>query len=101
MVKRTLIAAFLFAASAVTPALAQPKSAAEDEYYKILTLPIPDDLVLEVGGIEMMPDGKVAVATRRGDVYIIDNAFEDPPKKATFTRWATGLHEVLGLAWRD
>ena len=101
MVKRTLIAAFLLAASCVTPALAQPKSSAEDEYYKILPLPIPDELVLEVGGIEMMPDGKVAVATRRGDVYLVDHAFEDPPKKATFTRWATGLHEVLGLAWRD
>jgi glucose/arabinose dehydrogenase len=79
---------------------AQSKASAEDEYYKILSFTPPDDVVLEPGGFEMMPDGKLAVSTRRGDIYTVANAFGDP-KKATFDRWATGLHEVLGLAWRD
>src|SRR5688500_14120972 len=101
MVSARLLVPFLVLFAAARPAAAQPKASAEDEYYQIVPLPIPDDLVLEVGGMEMMPDGKLAVATRRGDVYLVDHAFDVPPKKATFTRWATGLHEVLGLAWRD
>jgi len=80
---------------------AESKSAAEDEYYKILSFTPPDDVVLECGGFEMMPDGKLAVATRRGDIYAVANAFNADPKNATYTLWASGLHEVLGLAWRD
>jgi glucose/arabinose dehydrogenase len=84
-------------------ALAQPKSAAEDDFYRIVPIDIPDDIVLEVGGLEMMPDGKLAVSTRRGDIYMVENALEDraSKKKPRFTLWAQGLHEVLGLAHRD
>src|SRR5690349_21382396 len=41
----------------------------ESDYYKIIPLPIPADIVLEPGGLEWMPDGKLAVSTRRGDIY--------------------------------
>jgi glucose/arabinose dehydrogenase len=83
-------------------ARAQPKAAAEEEYYRIVSLPIPEEIVLEVGALEMMPDGKLAVSTRRGDIFMVDDAREDQVrKKARFTPWAVGLHEVLGLAWRD
>src|SRR5205823_4279637 len=57
--------------------------------------------VLESGAIEMMPDGKVAVGTRRGEIWMIDHALVSDPKAAKFTRWAHGLHEVLGLAQKD
>lgn len=73
--------------------------AAEGAYYKTITIPIPEDLVLECGGIECLPDGSLFVSTRRGDVYRVENAYSDPPKDVKFTRWATGLHEVLGLAY--
>jgi hypothetical protein len=60
---------------------------------------VPPGEVLEAGAFEILPDGKVAVGTRRGEVWLIDNASSDNPKQAKFTRFAHGLHEVLGLAW--
>src|SRR5437762_3944555 len=81
---------------------AQPKKAVtENDYYKLLTFTPPQGEVLEAGAIEVLPDGKVAVGTRRGEVWLIDNAYDDDPKKAKFTRFAHGLHEVLGLAHKD
>jgi glucose/arabinose dehydrogenase len=78
-----------------------PKAATEDDYYKILTFTPPPGEVLEAGAIEVMPDGKVAVGTRRGEVWMIDNAYANDPKEAKFSRFAHGLHEVLGLAEKD
>ncbi|MFG0331407.1 MAG: hypothetical protein ACF8PN_16080 [Phycisphaerales bacterium] len=73
----------------------------EDEFYPILTIPVPDEVVLEVGGLDTMPDGRPAVSTRRGDVWIVERAYEDPPFFAEFKRFASGLHEPLGLAARE
>jgi hypothetical protein len=53
--------------------------AAEAAYYKIIQIPIPDDIVLECGGFEDMPDGSLMVSTRRGDVYRVEGAMKDPP----------------------
>jgi len=73
----------------------------ESKYYRLLSIFEPDDVVLEVGGLCVMGDGRPAVATRRGDIWIIDNAYEDPPFNTRFTLFASGLHEPLGLQWRD
>lgn len=83
--------------------MGQPKGSAEDEFYEIVPVEIPDEIVLEVGALEMMPDGKLAVSTRRGDVYLVSGALEGAAskKKPAFKLWASGLHEVLGLAQRD
>ena len=77
------------------------EAAAESTYYKIIGIPIPDDVVLECGGMEIMPDNTLAVSTRRGDIYMITGAYDDPPTNVKFTRWATGMHEVLGLAFNS
>ena len=87
-----------------SPLIAQKKPAkpaAEDDYYKILRFDTPPGEVLEAGAIEIMPDGKVAVGTRRGEIWMIDNAYAADPKEAKFTRFAHGLHEILGLAQKD
>ena len=61
----------------------------EDEYYRILTIPVPDHVVLEVGGLDVLPDDdRPAVATRRGDVWLVNDAYSDPPFGATFTQFA-------------
>lgn len=74
----------------------------QEKYYKITPLPIPEGVVLEVGALEMMPDGKLAVSTRRGDIYLVDNPKASSPEAdTTFQLFAHGLHEVLGLAYRD
>ena len=74
--------------AAVLSAVAQ----SEEDYYPIVPLPIPPGVVLEGGGIELMPDGKLAVSSRRGDIYMVENAFLNPPDpgKVTFTLWAQG-----------
>jgi glucose/arabinose dehydrogenase len=105
---RSLVVALAFLILAA-PADAQGKKkkpqpavpAGEDDYYKLLRFEVPPGEVLEAGAIEIMSDGKVAVGTRRGEIWMIDNAYDPDPKKVKFTRFAHGLHEVLGLAQKD
>lgn len=73
----------------------------ESDYYTISTYPVPDGVVLEVGALEWLPGGRLAVSTRRGEIYIVDNPLAKDPKAARFSRFARGLHEVLGLAYKD
>lgn len=96
--------------------LAMPADSAEREndYYKLVSIltpqaptdsrakhwkPAPDDLPLEVSGIAVLDDRRIAVTIRKGEVWILDRVFEDPPARVTYHRFATGLHEPLGLAW--
>ena len=91
-------------ANTALPVCAQPKGTkppTEDDYYKLLRYETPKNEVLEAGAIEALPGGKIAVGTRRGEIWIIDNGLTDDPKAAKFTRFAHGLHEVLGLAHKD
>src|SRR5438094_847888 len=100
----SLFSVALILGAGVLPAYAQPKGTkppTEDDYYKLLRFETPKDEVLEAGAIEALPGGKIAVGTRRGEVWIIENGLSDDPKAAKFTRFARGLHEVLGLAYRD
>ncbi|HZW09704.1 MAG TPA: hypothetical protein VFF69_07355 [Phycisphaerales bacterium] len=75
----------------------------EQPYYSIETIPVPRDIVLEVGGLASLRDGRLAVSTRRGDVYLVDytGASGGSVFEPTFTRFARGLHEALGLAARE
>jgi glucose/arabinose dehydrogenase len=73
----------------------------ESDYYALEPLPIPDGVVLEAGALEWLPDGRLAASSRRGEIYLIDNALDDDIRRATFTPFASGLHEVLGLAARN
>jgi len=75
-------------------------AAAEAKYYPIVDIPIPSTVPLRPGGLEMLPDGRLAVGTRRGDIYFIDGAFATPPKP-TYHLFATGQDEIFSLAWRD
>jgi glucose/arabinose dehydrogenase len=88
--------------AAAAPLLeAPPANAEEQEYYRIVTIPIPKDIVLEAGAMEWLPNGRLAVATRRGEIYLVENVLSDPPKDVRFSRFASGLHEILGLAQKD
>src|SRR5687768_16630828 len=77
------------------------KTDAEDDYYKMIRYDIPQGEVIEPGAIELMPDGKVAVGTRRGEIWLVDNAYDMDQSKAKWTRFAHGMHEILGLAQKD
>ncbi len=88
---------------ACSPALAQAKAKppTEDDYYRILRFQTPKGVVMEAGALEVLPDGKLAIGTRRGEIWLVENAAAPDPAQAKFTRFAHGLHEVLGLASKD
>ena len=69
-------------------------------YYPITNLPIPEELVLEAGAFTVLPDDTIAVATRRGDIWLIEGADEERPEP-TYELFATGLDEIFGLEYRD
>ena len=95
---KTLRPALLLAALVgAGPALAQD-SPGEGDFYKIVKVPVPEGVLLEVGGVATLPNGSVAVATRRGDVYTIENPTGRVPH---FRKFASGLHEILGLVYKD
>ena len=73
---------------------------AEAAHYRIVELPIPRELALECGSLAALPDGKLAIGTRRGEILIVDGAFEPLPRPVIST-FAAGLDEVLGLGYRD
>ena len=71
----------------------------EKDFYSLKTIAIPEEVKLEVGGIAVLPDGRIAASTRRGEIWIIQNAYGSGAPH--FTKFASGLHEVLGLAYKD
>ena len=78
----------------------QARSEAESLYYQLLTMPLTEDLTMEVSGLMQLNDGRMMAATRRGEVFIVENAFSDPPEPV-FKRYAFGLAEPLGLLELD
>jgi cytochrome c551/c552 len=74
------------------------ESPMEEDYYKIMKVSSPEGTLLEVGGLAMMPNGNLGVATRRGEVFIVENPTSPMPY---FRKFASGLHEILGLVYQD
>ena len=99
--KQFAILTLILSLANLPPVHAGGKTPTEDDYYPILRYELPPGEVLECGAIEFFPDGKLAVGTRRGEIWVVENALEADPNKAKFTRFAHGLHEVLGLAYKD
>lgn len=97
MVRRAWLASL---AAAVTAASARAEER-EQDYYRLVALPVPDGLVLEVGGIALLDDGRPMVCTRMGEVYVVENAYADPPGDVVFHKYAEGLQEPLGLFVHD
>ncbi len=71
----------------------------EKDFYSLKTVAIPEEVKLEVGGIAILPDGRIAACTRRGDIWMIQNAYGNG--QPHFTKFASGLHEPLGLAYKE
>ncbi|MFP6856358.1 MAG: hypothetical protein VCA73_03730 [Roseibacillus sp.] len=85
---------FLFA-----PVLASAAPTMAD-FYQREEIPLPPGEVMEGSSIAIIDKNKVALGTRRGDVWICDGAFGDV-SKVKWTRFTSGLHEPLGMAYRD
>lgn len=73
----------------------------EAKYYKLVEVPLPAELAIEAGSFEVMPDGnQLAIATRRGDIFLAEGAFDEYPEPR-FRKFAEGLDEIFGIAYRD
>jgi glucose/arabinose dehydrogenase len=69
----------------------------EGDYWTVDYLTAPGGEVIEVGGMDFLPDGRLIVSTRRGQVWIVDDPLAADPADAKFTLFAEGLWEGLGL----
>ena len=101
MVMRATTRAVLAAITMFVVSMVHAKKDTEipvDEYYKLDKFTMPEGEEIEVGSLEWMPDGRLAVGSRRGEIWMVHDALGDPAK-ATWKRYAHGLHQVLGLAY--
>ena len=92
---------FLLVLLTITSALMAQENSKEEDYYRITTIPTPEGVLIEGGGVLSMPDGSIAVCTRRGDVWILKNPSMSGDTGVTFKKFASGLHEPLGLAYKE
>jgi glucose/arabinose dehydrogenase len=76
-------------------------SAAQEDYYIREVIPTPPDEVLELGSLALLPDKKIAVGSRRGDIWICTGAYEKDLSKVKWQKFASGIHEPLGMFWKD
>jgi len=92
-------AIFTILVASLNPVAAQD-APTENDYYPMAAFEIPEGINLEAGGMEWFND-RLAVSTRRGDIFLVENALADDLKTAKFSPFAIGLHEVLGLTQKD
>ncbi len=72
----------------------------EEKYFKLVSIPIPEEVPLKAGSFDVLPDGRLVVGTRKGDVYFVDGAFDTPPAP-TYHLFASGQDEIFGVAHKD
>lgn len=76
------------------------KVGTEDGPYQVDTItepfPNPYHVSTFLGGFDFLPDGRAAICTFHGDVWIV-SGIDDKLAKLTWKRFATGLFQPLGL----
>jgi hypothetical protein len=65
----------------------------QSDYYRIETYDLPVGVNFEASGLAVTDKGKLAVALRKGEIWI--------EGEKGFQRFASGLHEILGLAFHE
>ena len=84
---------------AAKPAAGSAKKAA-DPAFVVDTLTLPDknpsNAWLRLTGVDFFADGRAAVCTLNGDVWVV-SGIDDTLARLTWTRFATGLFQPMGL----
>jgi hypothetical protein len=73
---------------------------AGDNYYRVEHFPLPKEIALQVTGMDFLPDGKLAVCTWLGEIFLVDATVSNP-RQARYRRFARGLIEPCGLQVAD
>ena len=66
--------------------------ARQPEFYERVEIPTPAGEVTEVSSIALLPGKRVAIGTRRGDVWVAEGAYEADVSKVKWTKFASNLH---------
>jgi hypothetical protein len=79
------------------------RAASVSPAYTITPYLPPAGLKLEASGVAQLPDGRIAVAIRKGEIWLLEHPDADPanPAAVGYRRIAAGLHEPLGLLWHN
>ena len=72
----------------------------ESKYYKLVKVPIPNNVPLKIGSFDVLPDGRLVAGTRKGDIYFVKGVFDEVPKPE-FQLFASGQDEIFGVAHKD
>ncbi|MGE3311639.1 MAG: hypothetical protein AB7O66_16860 [Limisphaerales bacterium] len=72
----------------------------EAAFYRITDIPMPEGVYLESGCFATLPDGRIAIGTRRGEILVVRGLDDEHPRPEV-RRFAEGLDEVFGLVHRD
>jgi hypothetical protein len=87
---------FAIALGGTAALVAQPSAATdsitskESRFYRLEAVALPKEVILEVGGLAFMPDGRLMVTTRHSEIWAL--------KDEQWQRFAFGLDEPLGIA---
>ncbi len=73
----------------------------ESDFYEIITVPTPEGVAFEVGGMALLPDGAMAIAIRKGEIWLLENPCENDMESLRYRIIATALHEPLGLLYYE
>ncbi len=68
----------------------------ENDCYRLTSVPFPKDLKLEISGMAALPGDGMALAIRKGEIWIARGLSRGKP---VYKKFASGLHEPLGLAY--
>lgn len=82
-------------ASVVLSAWADATKFSWDDYYEVVTVPTPEGVDPQIGGLDLMPDGRLMACFHRGEVMSLD------PATGEWQPFASGLHEPLGIYVED
>jgi glucose/arabinose dehydrogenase len=75
----------------------------DNPFYTVTPYVLPEGIKLEASGLAVLPDGRLAVSVRKGEIWILEHPEADPKngKAVGYKLFASGLHEPLGLLWHD
>lgn len=82
------------------PITAAGTVAPDSDAYVVDTLPVPEsnswNSWMRISGFDFFPDGRAAVCTINGDVWIV-SGIDEKLDRVSWKRYAAGLYEPLGL----
>ncbi len=72
----------------------------ERDFYRLVDIPIPEQLVIEAGAFEWLPGNRLAIGTRHGDIFVAEGIDAEKPLPS-FHLFASGLDEIFGINYRE